>query len=231
MSKSGLIAAMPHRWKPSPGDRSTPADRLRQAREALGLTQEEAAKRIGIAPSTYSSKERAHVPGGRGLKWEDAVRFSRHLDVDETWIFTGKGKGPKRPADNVAPYEDTIARPLTTPVVGWFGVPTGEGSLYGFNTEAIPRPCFANENTVAIEVKGFSLAEGMFGFYHDVRMPMRKDASGLMVIGLSGKKIVLRRVRPEPGGGSRIEPYVSSETIDRSKIEWASPLIAIMPRD
>jgi hypothetical protein len=52
-----------------------------------------------------------------------------------------------------------------------------------------------------------------------------------MVLGLDSGRIALRRVHPEPGGGTRIEAYGVGEPVDPSRIRWASRIIAFMPRD
>jgi transcriptional regulator with XRE-family HTH domain len=208
-------------------EKNTRGDRLRIARERLGLNQADMAKKLGLAVSTYSSKERAQQPGGRDFKWEEAKGWSPHLQCDASWLYTGEGASPVI-ARAKASGSPTRVEQHTTPVIGWFGVPTGEGSLYGFDADRLERQGFATDRTVALEIKGRSLAEGMYAFFEDHREPFKPGGlQGLAVLGLEGNRIVLRRVK-----GAEIEHYEtgSAQVVDRTRIVWASKIVAIAPR-
>ncbi len=60
--------------------------RLRQARERLGLTQNECARRIGIERTRFVNYEIGRTP----LRWDVALRFCRQLIVSEEWLATGR---------------------------------------------------------------------------------------------------------------------------------------------
>ncbi len=60
--------------------------RLRSAREKLGFTQLECAKRVGVERSTLNNYECAVSP----VRCEVALRFCRQLIVSEEWLATGK---------------------------------------------------------------------------------------------------------------------------------------------
>jgi transcriptional regulator with XRE-family HTH domain len=213
--------------------KNTRGYRLRIARERLGLTQGEAAQKVGLALSTYSSKERAQSPKGRDFKWEEAKDLAKHLNVDAHWLYSGEGNTPELPAENVSASSLTVVSLDTTGIIGWFGEPTGEGSLYGFDSERIRRPCFARPETVAVEVKGRGIGEGMLAFFDDERQPLAPGVKGLTILGLADRRILIRKVSPCPTAptGFTIEPYgEGQEHVDPAKVEWAAPVIAILPR-
>lgn len=67
--------------------------RLRQAREAAGLSQTEVARRIGIAQPTYSDLE--NKPGSSS---KHLVAIASVLGVNAAWL--AYGKGPRDAAQN-----------------------------------------------------------------------------------------------------------------------------------
>src|SRR5690606_25924552 len=83
----------------------SPAERLRKAREIAGYeTAAAAARALNIKEPTYYG----HENGSRGLRRDEAIRYSRFFRVDLDWLLTGRGD-PKHGA------------PSFTPVVGYVG--------------------------------------------------------------------------------------------------------------
>jgi transcriptional regulator with XRE-family HTH domain len=226
-------------------DRNTRGARLRKARERLGLTQNETAEKLGIPPSTYSSKERAQQPGGRDFKWEEARDIARHLKVDAQWLYTGEGTPPDGEAE--APKHDGAAAPRRAkeptrtsnrpiPIVGYVGASTGEGALYGFahdQFDEVSRPSMP-EKAVAVEIRGKSfgpLMDGMLVFYEDVRRPVTDDLIGsICVLGLADNRILLKKIVRSGGTWRLLSNSPDEAPIENAKIEWAAKMIAITPR-
>lgn len=64
----------------------TIADRLKQAREKLGLTQLQLAENAGVAQGTI-----ANIENGIRKKPREITSIARALSVDAGWLETGKG--------------------------------------------------------------------------------------------------------------------------------------------
>jgi len=62
------------------------ASRLREARELSGLSQGQAAKRLGLHRPTISEIE----AGRRNVRPDELVEFSKLYGVDLSWITTGE---------------------------------------------------------------------------------------------------------------------------------------------
>lgn len=66
---------------------TTFAKRMRQAREAKGLKQNELAKLVGVTPVTISSYEKSDTDGnGKKPTLENALSIAKHLDVSLDWL-------------------------------------------------------------------------------------------------------------------------------------------------
>lgn len=63
--------------------------RIAKARAASGLTQHEAAVRLGVHPTQLSRWENSIVPSVESL-----VDIARVLGVSVEWLATGEGRGP-----------------------------------------------------------------------------------------------------------------------------------------
>lgn len=70
----------------------TIGDRIRQAREALGLTQPALARRVGVTKSAVNQWEHGQT---KRLEGENLLRCARALGVSPDWLLSGKG--PMRP--------------------------------------------------------------------------------------------------------------------------------------
>lgn len=60
------------------------SDRLKASRKALGLSQDEVAKRAGIKQGSYSELERGKSKSSRHL-----IELAQALQVDPHWLATG----------------------------------------------------------------------------------------------------------------------------------------------
>lgn len=65
-------------------------ERLRQAREALGLSVEEAAAAFGSAYSTYA----AHENGTTAYTLNAAIEYAKRYKVSLDWLVHGGAEGP-----------------------------------------------------------------------------------------------------------------------------------------
>lgn len=65
------------------------ADRLRELRKKTRLTQEEAAKKLDIARTTYSGYER----GTSEPDFNTLNKLSEFYEVDLNWLITGRERG------------------------------------------------------------------------------------------------------------------------------------------
>jgi phage repressor protein C with HTH and peptisase S24 domain len=64
----------------------TLGDRLKERRKALGLTQQELAKRAGVSQSLIAGIERGHYVASKYL-----VPVAEALETDATWLSSGEG--------------------------------------------------------------------------------------------------------------------------------------------
>lgn len=81
----------------SPHDRDHIAAALRQAREAAGLSQGQAARRLGLHRPTVSEIE----AGRRRVSAEELKAFADLYRVDVAWILSGGTASPAPVADEV----------------------------------------------------------------------------------------------------------------------------------
>ena len=72
----------------------TRASRLKEARIQAGLTQAEAAKRLGVGVSTWKSWESEQ--GGSPRTVEDKLRLCQLLDISLEWYLSGEGPMMRR---------------------------------------------------------------------------------------------------------------------------------------
>jgi transcriptional regulator with XRE-family HTH domain len=91
---------MPNELAATPLDRKALGDRLREAREYLGLTQDDVAKKLGIPRSAISNVE----AGTRKVEAMEFAQLARLYQRDLSW-FTGG-----RPAKKVPQVVAHVAR-------------------------------------------------------------------------------------------------------------------------
>lgn len=70
------------------------SDRLRMARQKMGLTQHELSVRSGVLPVSISRYER----GQTSPTMDSAKRLAEALDADLTWLMQGKEAADSHPA-------------------------------------------------------------------------------------------------------------------------------------
>ena len=76
---------------------TTFAERMKQARTAAGMKQNELAKAVGVTPATISAYEKASTEGtGKNPTLENAQKIARILGVSLDWIC---GNGQSTPDD------------------------------------------------------------------------------------------------------------------------------------
>lgn len=227
---------------------STRGERLRQARKAAGFDAgSQAAKALGVPTATYSAHERAEQPGGRDYGPAEAARYGRRFRVEDTWLLTGKGRGPSPRGESAAPPPDQdhveSSAVLTDDdhshrqvlIVGYAGAGAvahfyayGQGSF-----DTVNAPEWANENTKALEIRGNSLGE-LFDrwiiFYDEVRSPITPDMLGkLCVVGLSNDQILVKKVMPGKNGHYRLLSN-NEKPIEDAEIVWAARVKSMEPR-
>lgn len=231
------------------GMKMTRGQRLRAAREAAGYKSgAKAAEALDMKPSTYNSHERAGAPGARDYDPEDAAKYARKFRVDDTWLLTGKGRGPGKGDDEGGHIESSqIAVEIDakspqkrkTKIVGYVGAAaTGIGGhLYAFSQdkfEEVDRPMWANDRSVAVEIKGASfgpLLEKWLVYYDDVRSPITEDLYGeTCVIGLADDRILIKQIVRRGDGGFDLLSNSGEEPIRDAVIEWAAKVIGVAPR-
>lgn len=61
-------------------------DRIKKVRKAIGLTQQEFGKRIGMKQNSI-----AIIEGGRNTSNKTVFAICREFNVSETWLRTGEG--------------------------------------------------------------------------------------------------------------------------------------------
>jgi transcriptional regulator with XRE-family HTH domain len=89
-------------------DSATFGDRVAAAREAMGLSQAQLARRLGVKAQTVTSWESDRSePRANKLQMLAAL-----LNVSMVWLMTGEGEGVASP-DEREPYEKTLQALVT----------------------------------------------------------------------------------------------------------------------
>lgn len=101
--------------------------------------------------------------------------------------------------------------------------------------EEVDAPVGANDQTVAVEIKGKSFGPLMntwLVFYDDVRSPVTPDLIGqVCVVGLADDRILIKEIRRNGRGGYALLSNSSTdEPIDNAEIEWAAKVTSMRPR-
>jgi hypothetical protein len=124
----------------------------------------------------------------------------------------------------------------TVPLVGF--VAAGKTTFFPQETEwdRVPAPDGANENTVAVEIRGQSLGpafDGWLAYYDNVQRPVTRIALGnLCVVGLEDGSTVIKNVRQSRLKG-RVHLFSNGTEapILDAKVEWAAIVKALQPRN
>lgn len=190
--------------------------RLRQAREAKGLSKSDFAKAVKISPPTATDWEKSSADGG--IKEISGVRLAKAcevLGVDSAWLLHGKGAGPA-----AAPSPDRIeeikqvrslgeddpafvhipkVRLLVSAGVSGFGV---EPEPYDGSTAPVPadwlrRRQLKPDRLIAIRVRG----QSMEPTFHEgdtviINQDDAKPVDGaVFVINYEGEDVIKRLAR------------------------------------
>lgn len=189
------------------------ADRLRIARKASGLTQQEVAGKVGIKQSTLSGLEK-----GASLSSTFTPKLAHVYGVNARWLATGEGAPVAGEAPNVSPGPDIQG---SVPLISW--VRAGElcESPEGLNpadaSDWFDCPVKHGPRTFCLRVDGDSMDDGTSDGYREgeiifvdpdadpmpgrdvvVRSPenkttfkrLKEDSEGRYLLALNGKKIV-----------------------------------------
>jgi len=190
-------------------------DRVRNARENMGISQSGLARLIGVKPQAIQAIE---AGGVRRTKY--AVAIALALDVPPEYISEG-----------------SINHPARTPIIGiaragteQIEYPDGQGELGD-----VDPPEMATEKTVAIEVQGSSMGgrieDGDLVFYEDRREPVTPDLYGrICVIGCSDGRVVIKRIKPGSRPGLfHLISYATDPEFD-VQVDWAARVTSIRPK-
>lgn len=148
---------------------------------------------------------------------------------------TGKPRQIK--ADEVPIIRQYLELDRPVPVVGYVGA-TSEDVYYGENSDQpldyVSAPPDADDDTVAVEIRGDSLGPGLNGFlaYYDQRFePVTESLIGrLCVVGLSDGRVLIKILRKAPRGRFHLVPNAGGEIIHDAKVKWAALVIALTPK-
>jgi transcriptional regulator with XRE-family HTH domain len=184
---------------------------LKALRNKLGLSQEQAAERMGTTRNQYAKLE-----GG-----------SRRLS--DVWIARAAQ------AFGVDAGELVSSRSNTVPLVGYVGA----GSLTHFfgegdgNLGEVEAPENATEKTVGVEIRGESLGillDGWVAYYDEVREAPTPDMLGkLCVVGLYDGRVLIKKL--EKGQLPKHYNLISQDPpIYDAEVVWAAVVKAMMPR-
>lgn len=83
--------------------------RMWRARNAAGLTQQQACRAVGVSQSTLTEAE------STGTKSGHVAQFAKLYGVDAHWLATGEGAEPQWPGEAVAisPFPVGVAHPMS----------------------------------------------------------------------------------------------------------------------
>lgn len=195
-------------------------ERLRWARErAKFRTAADAARALGIPYGTYSG----HENSGRGIPRDRVAFYARKYKVPVQWLLNGEG----------SPDGSTV------PIVGIAGASPDGSVLYSEGQGELgdaPMVPGGSERTVAVEVRGDSMRgiadDGWLVYYDNRRDPPTDDLAGeVCVLGLAdGRVLIKKMIRGRKKHHFDLESTGGQPTIYDARVEWAAPVIAIVPR-
>ena len=198
----------------------TLGDRIKEARRALGKTQQDVADQFGITRAAVQQWE----DGDTTPRHQRLQKLARFLKVNPTWLITGMGV---RSVDK--------EQSQTTLVVGYVG---GGQAVHpiddlGGGLEEVEKPQGLSGDVVAVRIRGnsmFPLKDGWLLFY-------RRDAYGvpdecrnrLCVCKIvDGPTLVKELHWTHQRGIFRLESW-NDVPLENIKLEWAAPVLDIRP--
>lgn len=185
-------------------------NKLKQLRQAAGMTQEDAATAMGVSTSGYIKLER----GERRLTSDYIGKAAKAFSVSQSAIIEN----------------------MTVPLLGYVGA----GAAAHFYADAqgpfeeVPMPEGGNEDTVALEVRGDSLGSFFnqwLVYYDDVRNPVTSDLIGRLVIceTVDGRVLVKKLGRGTRRGHFHLYSQTESPMED-VELVWAAKVTNMTPR-
>ncbi|QGJ74716.1 helix-turn-helix domain-containing protein [Sinorhizobium meliloti] len=107
-------------------------ERLRQAREAIGLSVEEASTAFGAAYSTYA----AHENGTTAYPLSAAIEYAKRYRVSLDWLVHGGADGPRGKAEKGQTSEAALRSALIAYGVDSGDLPAVFKAIKGFVAES-----------------------------------------------------------------------------------------------
>ena len=163
----------------------TPGDRIRQARKAAGLTQQQVADTVGVTKSSVAQWESGQT---KNLRGENLVKASKVLGTNPEWLISGHG--PMRPEDSSgrAPSTGSNVEPAPgelrwVPLISWVEAGWGAEAIAhlgpGETEEWFPCIARCSPQTFALRVRGDSMLpdyrEDEIVFVDPVLEPRHRD--------------------------------------------------------
>lgn len=220
-------------------DQSARAKRLREARLFAGY--EDLASVYVKFPRWKPNSYKSHENGNGAFSFKNALKYAEAFGVNPTWLYSGQG-----PMVSVRPpalqESEEVARlrleRRVVPPVGYVGA--GALAHYYATTDSglgeVDAPDNANENTVAVEIRGSSLGplfEQWLVFYDEVRSPVTADMlHRLCIVGLPDDRVLVKQIKPA-GAPNRF--HLVSNTSDEpviwdQEVLWAARVRGMTPR-
>jgi transcriptional regulator with XRE-family HTH domain len=186
---------------------------IRGLRKHLGLNQTQFSEKVGVTQSSVSRWEKGAEP---------------EIDAWETLKLIAD-------ASSYALLDETETR-NSVPVVGYVGA-SQEVNLFDVSQgplDYVPVPPFANEHTVAVRVRGDSMAgiadEGWTLYYSERRSEPDPNWIGrLCIVGLKNGSVRVKKIFPgrQPGKydlySSNATPLMDQDVQWVAKVEWILP--------
>ena len=191
--------------------------RLRAARLDAGYaTATQAANALGMSRDTYLQ----HENGQRDYGDERAQAYAAAFGVTPQALRFGDAS-----ESGVAQVE----------VVGWVGA--GDAAHYYDSAQGpfdlVPAPAYANENTVAAQIRGQSLGrrfDGWLVLYDEVRSPVTPDMLGqLCVVGLLDGRVLVKWLKAAKTPGLFHLKSETESTMKDQEVVWAAKVTGMQP--
>ncbi len=202
--------------------RAVVAAYLRAAEAHSGKKISALAKEAGVAHTTFT----------RFLS-DDGYKYVPKIDK---LLKIAEQSGLPLPTDLLAAEDTHVRERRTVPVVGYVGAGaaahfygTGDGEL-----DRVEAPDYANENTVAAEIRGESmgpLLEHWLVFWDEVRTRVTPDLLGhICVVGLPDDRILVKQLKAASAPGLfHLISNNEAPMLDQ-EIMWAAKVKGMQPR-
>lgn len=179
--------------------------KIREAREARGMSQAALAKAIGISQPAIRK-----IEGGGTQRSKYLTDIVRYLGLDEEMVnvpivgYVGAGSVAHYYADAQGPFD------------------------------TVPGPFGSNANTVAVEIRGDSLGplfDRWLVFYDEVRSPVTSDLIGkLCIVGLADDRVLIKQLKRSRVPGLFHLLSQNDGPILDVEIVWAAQVKNMTPR-